>query len=167
MESVANANKVKIVELLKTLEEEKELSQRRLNENEKLREDLIIMGQRFKDSSVENQQYIDKIEYLGTELETVQNKLKLTTVDGEKPSDSQPSNEIVSHDQLLCLEEELVLLKERFAQISEEKMKLVKDLSTLREKYNSACNRTHTKYFLYVAPLIFMVVYLLVSAMLS
>lgn len=197
LESVSNANKLKIAELLKTLDEEKEISQKRLEENTKFKEDLIILEQKLKESFNENQQYKDKIEHLGCELETVQNKLKsgvtidnndekeLSTVDNEKHSTDESekqtsvanrenqnllqisNNEIVSHDQLLYLEEELVMLKERFAQVSEEKLKLVKDLLTLREQYNTVCNRSHNKYFFYIAPLIAMVLYLLVSAMIS
>lgn len=168
LESAANANKLKIVELLKTLDEENEISQKRLEENTKLKEDLIILEQKLKESFNENQQYRDKIEHLGKELETVQNKsTNVDDVEKEKRDAPQTSNEILSHDQLLCLEEELVLLKERFAQVSEEKMKLVKDLLTLREQYNMVCNRSHNKYFFYVAPLIAMVLYLLVSAMIS
>lgn len=133
-----------------------------------MKDDLLILEQKLKESLNENQQCRAKIENLGKELDTVQHKS--TIVDGverEKRDESQTSNEIVSHDQLLCLEEELVLLKERFAQVSEEKLKLVKDLLTLREQYNMVCNRSHNKYFFYVAPLIAMVLYLLVSAMIS
>lgn len=166
LESVAHDNKLKVLELLKILDEEKEISQRRLEDNEKLKEELILMEQKLKESSQENQHHKDKIEYLGNELEVVQNKFKSTSVDSAK-EEFQISNEVVSHDQLLCLEEELVLLKERFAQVSEEKIKLVKDLITLREQYNLVCNRSHNKYFFYVAPLIAMVLYLLVSAMIS
>lgn len=168
LESVANSNKLKISELLKTLDEEKEISNKRLEENTKLKEDLIILEQKLKESFNENQQCRDKVEHLGKELENVQNKSTIVDdIEKEKRNGSQTSNEIVSPDQLLCLEEELVLLKERFAQVSEEKMKLVKDLLTLREQYNVVCNRSHNKYFFYVAPLIAMVLYLLVSAMIS
>lgn len=167
LESVINANKLKRAELIKTLDEEREKSERQLEENTKLKEDLILIEQKMKEIFNENQQHKDKIEYLGKELEIAQTKLKMASIDSDKQEESQSSNEVVPKDQVLCLEEELVLLKERFAQVSEEKMKLAKDLLVLKDQYKEVCNRTHNKYFFYIAPLIIMVLYLLVSAMIS
>lgn len=169
LESASHANKMKIFELLKSLDEEKELSQRRLEDNEKLKEDLIIIEQKLKESSMENQQYQDKIEYLGNALEVVHNTSKSSTAASEKQVEESRTNsgDTVSQDQLLCLEEELVLLKERFAQVTVEKTKLVKDLVTLRDQYNLVCSRSQNKYFFYVAPFIAILLYLLVTAMVS
>lgn len=89
-------------------------------------------------------------EYVQTELET---KTK------------QPSP--LNFEEVAALEEELVLIKERYAVIAEEKTMLNKKLNTLREQYNTVCNNSYNKIFFYVAPLVLMVLYLLISAMAS
>ncbi|KAJ8935998.1 hypothetical protein NQ318_009678 [Aromia moschata] len=150
LESISNANKFKIAELDKALCEEKELSQSRLEENENLKQELVLLQQKWKESCNENQQYKDKIEYLGSELEVAQEKLK-EAIENTKEKHvhsivensfekSTISNSLVTYDQLVNLEEELVLLKERFAQIGDEKLKLQRDLLTMTEKYNMVCN---------------------------
>lgn len=173
LESVSNANKFKIAELDKALEEEKMLSHQQLIENENVKQELIVLQQKWKESCNENQQYRNKIKHLTNDLEVAQEQLKEITESGKKHTDenisntSIISNNVVTYDQLVNLEEELVLLKERFAQVGEEKLKLQRDLLGMTEKYNMVCNRSHNKYFFYVAPLVFMVLYLLVSAMIS
>lgn len=166
VETISNMNKLKIIELLKSLDDEKEIAQQRLEDNQKLKEDLRILEQKLKEIFNENQQYRDKVERLEQDLDVVQTTLQ-STQSNSKKYEANTSTEVVTHDQMLCLEEELVLLKERFAQVSEEKLKLVKDLVSLREQYNLVCNRSHTKYFFYIAPLIIIVLYLLNSLMIS
>lgn len=178
LESVANANKMIITELRRNLDQEKEISQQRLEENNKMKEELVILQQKWKESCYENQQYQDKINYLSSELDLAQKRLKEVPEKRTESHEERQNNSgsgdsvslnqsLVNYDQLVNLEEELVLMKERFAQVSEDKLKLQRDLLTLTAQYNLACNRSHTKYFFYVAPLVFMVLYLLVSAMIS
>ncbi|KAJ8975353.1 hypothetical protein NQ317_000281 [Molorchus minor] len=173
LESVASANKLKISELDRALTEEKEIAQQRLEENETLKQEFVLLQQKWKESCNENQQYKDKISHLGNELELAQKQLKEALENtkenhvGKSRDKTTISNNVVTYDQLVNVEEELVLLKERFAQTGEEKLKLQRDLLAMTDKYNMVCNRSYNKYFFYVAPLVFMVLYLLVSAMIS
>lgn len=173
LESISNGNKFKITELDTALHEEKIISHQQLIENQNLKQELIILEQKWKESCNENQQYKDKMKHLMNELEIAQEQLKQVTDNVKKQVDknllntSIMSNNVVTYDQLVNLEEELVLLKERFAQVGDEKLKLQRDLLIMTEKYNMVCNRSYNKYFFYVAPLVFMVLYLLVSAMIS
>ncbi|KAF5269599.1 hypothetical protein FQR65_LT05938 [Abscondita terminalis] len=66
-------------------------------------------------------------------------------------------------EKILNLEEELVVLKERFSAVNAEKLSLNKDLSALKEEYKNLCNRSYNTLFFYVAPLVLMVLYLLIS----
>lgn len=65
------------------------------------------------------------------------------------------------------LEEELVIMKEQYAKCSEEKMMLNKSLEKLQRDYRELTNRSHNIMFFYIAPLIFLVAYLLFSALFS
>nr|XP_023024986.1 sarcolemmal membrane-associated protein isoform X1 [Leptinotarsa decemlineata] len=172
LETISNENKLKINDLDKELLEEKKISQLRLEENEGIKEELVLLQQKWKESCNETLEYKDKMCVLLEELELAKKQLKdLNENVKEKIEETQwgptISNSVVSYDQLVELEEELVLLKERFSQVSEEKIKLQRDFSMLTKQYNVVCNRSHNKYFFYVAPLVIMVLYLLVSAMIS
>nr|CAH7765816.1 unnamed protein product [Callosobruchus chinensis] len=164
LESILETKESYMTELSRCLREEKELSMQRRMEAEQLKQEL---EQHAKESCNESQQYKDKIDLLAKELESAQTKLKeLDENVKEKELDTSKSS-TVSYEELISVEEELVLIKERFAQITEEKLKLQRDLVSMTEQYRMVCNSSHNKYFFYVAPLVFMVVYLLISAMIS
>lgn len=61
------------------------------------------------------------------------------------------------------LEEELVVLKEQYASVIEEKMALNRDLVRAQEQYAAMCNRSYNTLFLYIAPLVLMALYILIS----
>lgn len=151
MEALSNVNKIKLTELTNELSEEKEKSMNRLRENESLKEELSQFEQKWKESCNESQQLRDKVESLSAKL--------------EEKSDS--NERLVTFQQLVDVEEELVLLKERFAKIGDEKLKLQHELYSLTEQYKVVCNRSYNKHFFYIAPLVIMVLYLLISAMIS
>lgn len=178
LEAMSNSNKVKIDELDRALAEEKEKGKCTVEENESLKHELIQLQQKWKESCNENQQLRDKVLLLSQELEkkegqdSVANSVEKSPeselrhrkqnaqfVEGEKPSG------LVCVEQVVKLEEELVALKERCAQIGEEKLKLQHDLLKLTEQYNLVCNKSNNKMFVYFAILVLMVIYLLVSAM--
>ncbi|XP_019876248.1 sarcolemmal membrane-associated protein [Aethina tumida] len=151
LEALSNVNKIKLTELTNELSEEKEKSMNRLRENESLKEELSQFEQKWKESCNESQQLRDKVESLSAKL--------------EEKSDS--NERLVTFQQLVDVEEELVLLKERFAKIGDEKLKLQHELYSLTEQYKVVCNRSYNKHFFYIAPLVIMVLYLLISAMIS
>ncbi|CAG9812525.1 unnamed protein product [Phaedon cochleariae] len=165
LESIAKANKAKIAELDKALDDEKSLAQRRLEDNQHLRQDFVLLQQKWKESCNENQQYKDRVQCLGDELESAQEKLKEFSETAkekrEEEEESSPSN-LVPYERLMQVEEELVALKDRFARVAEDKLKQQRELTALTEQYRAVCDRSHNKYFFYVAPLVFMVLYLLV-----
>ncbi|VEN64352.1 unnamed protein product [Callosobruchus maculatus] len=164
LESILETKESYMTELSRCLREEKELSMQRRMEAEQLKQEL---EQQAKESCNESQQYKDKIDLLTKELDSAQTKLKeLDENVKEKELDTSKSS-TVSYEELISVEEELVLIKERFAQITEEKLKLQRDLVSMTEQYRMVCNSSHNKYFFYVAPLVFMVLYLLISAMIS
>ncbi|XP_057661099.1 sarcolemmal membrane-associated protein isoform X1 [Diorhabda carinulata] len=171
LESIGNTYRNKIVELDKALNEEKIISKDRTEENEVLKQEVVLLRQKWKECSNENQQYRDKMSALNSELETALEKLKQAAETKEKienvPAEPNILKPFVSLEQLAQIEEELVLLKERYAQVSEDKMALRHDLATLKTQYDAICNRFYNKFFWYVAPLVAMVFYLLISAMIS
>ncbi|CAH1996671.1 unnamed protein product [Acanthoscelides obtectus] len=164
LESILTTKESYMTELSRCLAEEKELSLQRRVEAEQLKQEL---EQQTKEICNESQQYKDKIDLLTKELESAQTKLKEVDENvKEKELDTSKSS-TVTYEELISVEEELVLIKERFAQITEEKLKLQRDLVSMTEQYRMVCNSSHNKYFFYVAPLVFMVLYLLISAMIS
>lgn len=122
----------------------------------------------------------DKLINMNVELEIALGKVKQSNEKlekmqenpDEKPTGPQPAEPnllkpLVTYEQLSQLEEELVLIKERFAQVSEEKLGLKRDLTSLKSQYDVVCNSFYNKFFWYVMPLVGMVLYLLISAMIS
>lgn len=116
---------------------------------------------------------------LKQELQSVQQKLKEScsecerlqvTVDGLNVEvvDLRGRNEgVLSVAEISALEEELVLVKEKYAQLTEEKACLNKQLNHLQNQYNVVCNKSHNTMFLYIAPLVLMLLYLLISSLAS
>ncbi|KAF7281877.1 hypothetical protein GWI33_004078 [Rhynchophorus ferrugineus] len=122
LEKISETNKMKINELDRALYEEKELSGQRLAENENLRQELLVLEQKWKESCNENQQLKDKINLLLTDIEErnkeqAKNEQNIheETIDDKR---NESTSSVISSEQLMNLEEELVLLKERYAQIS-------------------------------------------------
>ncbi|XP_050514029.1 sarcolemmal membrane-associated protein isoform X2 [Diabrotica virgifera virgifera] len=185
LETIANAHRSKIEELDKALEDEKTLSNDRLAENDVLKQELVLLRQKWKESANENQQQKDRLSALNLELESALENMRVTALHRENESTTEKSEKtleqekvepiaepnlqkaVVPVDQLAQVEEELVLIKERYAQVSEEKLSLRHDLATLKGQYDAMCNRFYNQFFWYVAPLVVMVLYLLISAMIS
>ncbi|XP_072396077.1 uncharacterized protein Slmap isoform X1 [Diabrotica undecimpunctata] len=185
LETIANAHRSKIEELDKALEDEKTLSNDRLAENDVLKQELVLLRQKWKESANENQQQRDRLSALNLELESALEKIRVAALHRELESTTEKMKQtheqekvetiaesnlqkaVVPVDQLAQVEEELVLIKERYAQVSEEKLGLRHDLATLKGQYDAMCNRFYNQFFWYVAPLVVMVLYLLISAMIS
>lgn len=65
------------------------------------------------------------------------------------------------------LEEELVVVKENYAKSVEDKMLLNKSLDKMQKEYNDLTNRSHNVMFFYIAPLVFLVAYLMFTTLFS
>lgn len=155
LESILESNKSKMIELEKALSDEKETNSVKSHENEAMKEELVLLQQKWKESCNESQQLKDRVACLVKELE-------------EKSKKDQNVNTTISnYEQLVNLEEELVLLKERYVEINDEKLKLQNELKQLKEQYNKMCNSSYDKMYFYIAPLILMILYLVISAMIS
>lgn len=164
------------------LEKEKEANLLELNQ---LREDHQMFKQNFKETLNECQQLKDRLQNVQDQQKVAEEKLqalkdsseeiqekKLTKEINADISDtletSMSSSEAVSlTDTVSILETELITLKERYAQLTDEKTALNKKLQNLNDDYNALCNRSYNTMFYYIAPLVFMVIYLLVSSMFS
>ncbi|XP_015838366.2 sarcolemmal membrane-associated protein [Tribolium castaneum] len=157
LESILESNKSKMSELEKLLSEEKELNCVQTKENEAMREELVVLQQKWKESCNESQQLRDRVSGLVKELEEASAKDQIVNT----------STISSSYEQLVSLEEELVLLKERYAQSNDDKLKLQQELAKVREQYNKVCNSSYDKMYFYIAPLILMILYLVISAMIS
>lgn len=179
LELVLNINRNKIIELEEQVKEQKQLNSKRVEENDSLKEELLLLEQRFKETHNESQQQKDKLSLLKDELEKAEAKIKsISSLKNEEPfkGDSKTSNSnhnliisnnLVTPEQFACLEEELVLIKEKYAQLQNENGSLNKALVTVKEEYNIICNRNHNQMFMYIAPLVLMVLYLLISSVFS
>ncbi|CAG9863539.1 unnamed protein product [Phyllotreta striolata] len=178
LESIASAHRNKIEELDRALQTEQTVSKNYLQENEVLQQELALLRQKWKECCNENQQQKNKLIGVNQELEIALGNLKQSNERLEKfeetseKSSASPAEPnllkcVVTFEQLAQLEEELVLIKERFAQVSEDKLRLKRDLASMQGQYEVVCNRFYNKFFWYVMPLIGMVLYLLISAMVS
>lgn len=162
LEQLVVMNKIKITELEHSFDEEKALSAGKSAFLEKLKKELLSTEQKWMEAC-------DEVVRL-KKLVSVSNE-----VDGEQPdqpvsleqSQSDVSFGTVTADALTEMEEELVILKERYAQVNEEKLLLNKEVSELRARYTAACNRAYNNMFWYVAPLVLILVYLLFSLVAS
>ncbi|KAJ3644842.1 hypothetical protein Zmor_022543 [Zophobas morio] len=160
LESILESNKAKLTELEKALSQERQTNSVQAEENQLMKEELSILQQKWKEGCNESQQLRDRVNALVKELEEANKK-------DQNVNTSIISSSPVSYEQLVSLEEELVLLKERYSQISDDKLKLQNDLSSLKEQYNRVCNSSYDKMYFYIAPLILMILYLVISAMIS
>lgn len=189
LESSALVN-AKINLLENDLAEEKIHTAKFKKEAEKLKQELMFTQQLANTTSNEELMMKAKIENLSTELKkrpTVESfedlKLKcsnlekifskIRTNDSGDIYTNDSNSEVISkcneieNERLTELEEELVLIKERYAECNLEKIQLNRNLDTLQKRYNEIVNRSHNIVFLYMAPLILLVAYLLLSSMFS
>lgn len=160
LQCTTQANEIKIVCLEQALENEKELTETKNGENEILKEKLQHFDQKLKEYSNERQQLQDEVAILSQNLKEAKNKLR-------ESSESLNKLNGVDIEQFSALEEELVILKESFARISQEKLELNKTLENVRGQYNTLCNRSYNNMFFYIGPLVLMVLYLLISNIFS
>lgn len=114
-----------------------------------LKQEMQILQQKLKESS--------------NECKCLEDKLASLTEGNKEIDDSVP----LSIQEIAALEEELVLVKEKYTQLIEEKANLNKQLNALQNQYNIVCNKSHNIMFFYIAPLILMVLYLFISTMTS
>lgn len=68
---------------------------------------------------------------------------------------------------LESLEEELVVLKEQYAAVIEEKMALDRELTKAQEQYSAIRNRSNNTMFIYIAPLVVYLLYVLIVQIFS
>lgn len=176
---------VKINLLENDLLEERQNHQKYKKETDKLKQELALSQQLANTTSNEELMMKAKVENLSTELnkrptvETYENlKLKCANLEKilkKKNANAQSGDYIVEEikmdelDKLRFteLEEELVVMKEKYAECNIETVKLNKNLEALQKEYNSLLNRSHNVMFLYIAPLILLVAYLLLSSLFS
>lgn len=167
-----------VSELELALVEQKEINCHKDEECKLLKQELYSFQQNWKESYAE----LDKLQIPS---ESSQNDLDTLCSDSCTASSSSSTTsiqEIISGEysdqvntqqdisnmefhleKIANLEEELVVLKERFSSINDEKVSLNKSLSTLKDEYKHLCNRSYNTLFFYVAPLVLMVLYLLIS----
>lgn len=153
MENAATSNKLRIAGLEKDLIEQKQITNEKNKLAEMLKQELQNLQQKWKESFNECQHLQDKVDSLSEEIKT------LLTVDKKDVG--------LSMEDITALEEELVLLKEKYAQLTDEKTHLNKKLNHLQNQYNVVCNKSYNIMFFYIAPLVLMVLYLLISSMTS
>ncbi|XP_060522007.1 sarcolemmal membrane-associated protein [Cylas formicarius] len=144
LESLSLANKLKIDELDQALNQEKDLSGQRLIENEKLKDELVLLQQKLKESCMENQQLRDR---LGDML--------------VKKENAEDGNKVDSK------EVDILELKEHYARSRDEKLNLEQELLKMRTEYNLLRDSMYNKCFFYVAPLVVIILYFYVSAWIS
>lgn len=82
-----------------------------------------------------------------------------------KEKDESISN--ASLGNLESLEEELVVLKEQYAAVIEEKMALDRELTKAQEQYSAIRNRSNNTMFIYIAPLVVYLLYILIIQIFS
>lgn len=176
LEKNSETNQTKIAELNKALCEEKELSAQRLIACEKLKQELELLDGTWQESREENRLLIKKINELVEELE--KKKEEIARQQRNSTDEQSPNGECVSElntsiplnaslEQLTSIEEELVVFKEKYAEICDEKVKLQRDLLKLRVQYDSMCDNVYNKYFWYVGPLVLVILYLLLRELIS
>ncbi|KRT83691.1 hypothetical protein AMK59_3192 [Oryctes borbonicus] len=194
LEQIVNSNKLKILDLELNLSTEKQENFLKGEEVDHLKDELLLLTQKWKESCNETQQLRDRVATLKNELTLAEEAVLKTKMAVEEEEAEQENSQtcvnnvttvpIVQSDrkidvvantsvnktneeQISTLEEEMVILKERFAQVTEEKLMLSKNLSSLQEQYNGLCNRSHNTMFFYIAPLVLTLLYLLISSMFS
>ncbi|KAB0793905.1 hypothetical protein PPYR_13525 [Photinus pyralis] len=141
LQQEAIVNKNKIVMLESTLAQEKEINIDKGEECMLLKQELSIYQQKWKESYNQLQKRQDVNPLVNSDI----------------------SNDESTYEKIKSLEEELVTLKEKFASINDERLSLSRSLVTIQSQYRNVCNRSYNMMFCYMAPLVFMVLYLIFS----
>lgn len=153
LESLLVSNDRKVALLEKQLHDERNNSHAINESNQSLKSELESLKKQCKESQDESQVFKEQISEL--------------LVRKREGRHSVANVNQATYQQLVNVEEELVTLKERYAQINEEKTKLLKEFSKLKDQYNQLCNSSYDKMYWYMAPLILIILYLVISAMIS
>lgn len=172
--------KISLVET--DLLEERASCKHYMKEVERLRQELNVTQQLADTTSTEEQTLKSQVDALSAELrlrptvesfeelkhkcsslEKIVQKIKTNQ---QKVADSGDTNGEIDV-KFTELEEELVVMKEKYAECNLEKLQLNKNLDTLQKEYNALANRSHNIMFLYMAPLVLLVAYLLLTSLFS
>lgn len=174
LECTLAANKARIFDLEDQLKEQTMVNSLRASQMEKLKEELLLLETKHKETSNEAQQLRDKTSSLLEDLKTAEESLSTQAIvpvehtgEGDSSVANVSSQILVNPEHLAELEEELVVLKEKYVQLHDEKTVLNNSLISVRDDFNALCNRNHNQMFMYIAPLVLMVLYLLISSMFS
>lgn len=185
LQSSAMVNaKMNIIE--NDLLEEKQNNEKFRQEMESLRNELLEAERNKKDSKDVEKRMSKQIEDLIRELDkrpTVElfDNVKRRCKEMEIITSKLPSTAVVSDQNLPLsieefdeekrkiheLEEELVLMKERFAKCNDDNILLNKQYDKLQKEYHDLSNRSYNVMFFYIAPLVFLIAYLLFAVLFS
>lgn len=163
LDAINESNQLKLKEMENALYMERQGLLKQEQENEFLRDEITNLRQNLKEANNESQHLQEKLiafEKDETDLSKGYNKYGIS-------SGGNATLNGVNLDQFTALEEELVFLKEKYANLNEDKLLLSKELKSVREQYNTLCNKSYNKMFFYIVPLVLMVLYLLISNMFS
>lgn len=103
-------------------------------------------------------------------LQTLINELREEAKRDDKSLKNDISNSFSDDEErsrFLELEEELVVMKEQYAKSVEDKISMNRTLDKIQKDYNDLTNRSHNVMFFYIAPLVFLVAYLLFTTLVS
>ncbi|KAK9888121.1 hypothetical protein WA026_000393 [Henosepilachna vigintioctopunctata] len=168
LDQLCKSNQLKVDELENILSEERKLHAEVKVENELLKEELQKHKTDLEKTNEENRELKNEVNILLASKEVgAGDAVSENIVEKEDVKSIEKIQKVVSYEELVSVEEELVILKERFSQVNEDKVKLKRDIDELRKEYNLVRNQSHNTTFFYVAPLVLIVLYLLVSKILS
>ncbi|XP_045477813.1 sarcolemmal membrane-associated protein [Harmonia axyridis] len=170
LEQLCKSHQEKNEEVSALYEEEKTLLSKFEADNKELKDELSVCRENLERSRRENYDLKNEVNFLLASKEIgAGDSLTEPSVEKEKITlvEQSSSEKVISYEELVAVEEELVLLKERFSQVNSEKVKLLQDIKGLEKEYISVKNHSHNMTFLYVAPLVLIVLYLLMSNMFS
>lgn len=170
LEQLCKSHQEKNEEVSALYEEEKTLLSKFEADNKELKDELSVCRENLERSRRENYDLKNEVNFLLASKEIgAGDSLTEPSVEKEKITlvEQSSSEKVISCEELVAVEEELVLLKERFSQVNSEKVKLLQDIEGLKKEYISVKNHSHNMTFLYVAPLVLIVLYLLMSNMFS
>lgn len=171
LQNLCTLHQEKVNELEKLLYDEKELTKKVASENNNLKHELDNLKSDLNksiDRNVDLESEIKKLKEIENKkgVEELEISLKSGMM-GDHECNLNDSNISVSYKELVSVEEELVTLKEKYAQVSNDKSELQKQVELMRQEINQMRNQSHNTTFFYVAPLVLIVLYLLISKMFS
>ncbi|XP_044759229.1 sarcolemmal membrane-associated protein isoform X2 [Coccinella septempunctata] len=167
LEQLCKSHQEKLEEVTALYEEKKNLLSKFEVDNKELKDELCICRENLEKCHRENYDLKNEVNILLATKEIGAGDSVVEPVTEKDNVTQSVTEKLVSYEELVAVEEELVLLKERFSQANAEKVKLLQDIEGLRKDYNSVKNHSHNMTFLYVAPLVLIVLYLLMSNMFS